>query len=86
MSPHHETHGVASKSRTSQLKPFTQKYKYKGKIVITNNDKITTISPKKQPYESMTLVKRIQQPKNGYLCIDLNSLSVVEEHCINEEA
>ena len=34
----------------------------------------------------MTLVKRIQKPKSGYLCIDLNSLSVVEEHCIREEA
>ena len=34
----------------------------------------------------MYLVKRILKPINGYLCIDLNSLSVVEEHCIREEA
>ena len=57
---------MVPKARTSQQKPITQTYKYKGKIVITNNDKITTISPK-QPYESMTLVKRIQKPKKWLL-------------------
>ena len=43
------------------------------------------ITEKTDIQKSMTLVKRIQKP-NGYLCIDLNTLSVVEEHCINEEA
>lgn len=34
----------------------------------------------------MYLVKRILKPKKWYLCLDLNTLSVVEEHCIREEA
>ena len=35
----------------------------------------------------MYLVKAYSKSqKDGYLCIDLNSLSVVEEHCIREEA
>ena len=57
---------MVSKVRTSQLNNFTQiSNKDKGKIVITNtnNDKITTISPNKQTYKSMTLVKRIQKAK-----------------------
>ena len=72
MSPHHETHGVASKVRTSQLNKFYAniKHKDKGKIVRTKNkskdlkkDKITMISPKTDIQKSMTLVKRIQKPK-----------------------
>ena len=63
---------------------FTQisNTKIKGKLY-------TQLSPKKQTYNKKvcTWLKRIQKTeKDGYLCIDLNSLSVVEEHCIREEA
>ena len=47
--------------------------------------KKTQLSPK-TAYESMTWLIKVLSNQKRTLCLDLKSLSVVEERCIREEA